>query len=184
MDEALEIGFLWLQMPDVEVEQAQEEHRLEVVIPFPGLPLLRDGARGVKDGALHEVGLVGELHLDDEGVTVPGVAVHVVGDLAFLFGQTELFALADVDVRDVQVEDGVERTDDELFLAGFLEDLLESEIDHRVDVENLLIVSHMFSGGPGMVCPSRGAKMQKETMQLSKIRIFNALALQESIEID
>jgi hypothetical protein len=42
----------------------------------------------------------------------------------------------------------------------------------------------MFGVGPGMVCPSRGAKMRKETMQLSKIRIFNAFALQESIEID
>ena len=34
------------------------------------------------------------------------------------------------------------RTDDEVFLAGFLEDLLESEIDHRVDVENVLFVFH------------------------------------------
>ena len=40
------------------------------------------------------------------------------------------------------VEDGVEGADDELFLAGFLEDLLESEIDHRVDVEWFSFLFH------------------------------------------
>ena len=173
VDELSRVNLLWFQVPNVEVQQAQEKDGLEVVVPLSGLAFLRDSPSRVEDGPLHEVRLIGELHFDDERAAIPRVAVHVVSDFAFLLRQAELFALANVDVRDVQAEDGVEGTDDELFLSGILEDLLESEIDHRVDVENLLIVSHMFSVGPGMVCPSRGAKMRKETMQLSKIRIFN-----------
>ena len=173
MNKTGRVCFLGLKMPNVEIEQAEEKDRWEVVVPVSLRPLLSDGSGGVEEGPLHEIGLVGDLHFNDEGPPVLGVTIHVVSDFPLLLGQAGLLALADVDVLDVEPEDLVERTDNELFLAGILEDLLESEIDHRVDVENLLIVSHMFSVGPGMVCPSRGAKMRKETMQLSKIRIFN-----------
>lgn len=39
----------------------------------------------------------------------------------FLVCQAELLALADVDVRDIQPEDGVKRTNNELFVSGFFE---------------------------------------------------------------
>ena len=78
----------------------------------------------------------------------------------------------DTDVLDVEPEDLVERADDELFLTGFLENLFESEIDHRVDVKILLLVFHGIVPGPGLGSSDPGVKMRKETTPLSKIRIF------------
>lgn len=60
--------------------------------------------------------------------------MHVVGGPSLLLRQPELLAVSDIDVRNVKPEDGVERADDELRLAGFLEDSFESVVDHRVDV--------------------------------------------------
>ena len=37
-------------------------------------------------------------------------------------------------INDVEIEESVEGSDDEILFAGFLEDLFESEIDHGVDV--------------------------------------------------
>ena len=103
---------------------------------------VRDGSGGVEDGPFHEIELVSQLYFDDEGTPVPGVAMHVERGLPFLLREALLLALPDVDVGDVEAEDGVEGADDELFLAGFLEDLLESEIDHRVDVEGFSVFFH------------------------------------------
>lgn len=60
------------------------------------------------------------MHFDDERLPVLGGAVHVIGDLSLLLGQAELLALSDVDVLNLQAENGIERTDDELFLSGIL----------------------------------------------------------------
>ena len=100
-----------------------------------------DRPGSVEDGPFHIVRLVSKLHLDNERKSVLGLAVPVEGRLPFLVGQAELLALADVDVRDIQPEDGVKRTNNELFVSGFFEYLLESEIDHWVNVED-------FAGHP------------------------------------
>ena len=50
----------------------------------------------------------------------------------------------------------------------------ESVIDHRVDVENLLIVFHNVRLGPGLGFPVLVVNMQIESIRVSKIRIFNA----------
>lgn len=59
--ELLWIRLLGLQMADIEVQQAEEEYRFEVIIPFAGLPLLRDGSSGIEDSPFHEVRLVSQL---------------------------------------------------------------------------------------------------------------------------
>lgn len=51
-----------------------------------------------------------------------------------MVSEPEQLAFADLDVNDVEIEESVEGADDEVFFAGFLEDFLESEIDHGVDV--------------------------------------------------
>ena len=139
------IGKFRIQVADVEIEQAEEKHGRIVVIPFPFLPsLLRsrfgDGEGRVEEGSFQEILLLGNLHLNDELPVVTRFAEEVEDGFAVLFGETDLFALPDVDIRDVEAKDGVERADDEVLVAGFLEDLLESEIDHGVDV----LVDHVI----------------------------------------
>ena len=134
VDELVWVGHAWVKVTEVEVEQAEEEDGLDVEVPFSSLGLVGDGQGRVEDGALHEVLLRGELDFDDEGAAVGGGAEEVIGGLALVFGEAELLAVADVDVDDVEAEDGVDGADDELFLAGFLENAFESVIDHGVDV--------------------------------------------------
>ena len=71
-------------------------------------------------------------------------------------------ALGDVDIDDVEAEYGVDRTDEELFLAGLLEDDFETVVDHRVDV--LVEFGHVCHSvevlwcrrrkGPGCISPA------------------------------
>ena len=142
MDELVGISFVLFEVAKVKIEQSEKEYRLDVEIPSAALRFVGDGQRRVEDGPLHEIELVSQLYFDDEGTPVPGVAMHVERGFPFLLREALLLTLADIDVGDVQAEDGVEGADDELFLAGFLEDLLESEVDHRVDVEGFSVLFH------------------------------------------
>ena len=154
MYELLRVDELWFEVTYVEVHQSEEEDGLEVVVPFSSLCLVGDGARGVEDGAFHEEGLVGELNFNYEGLPVARGAEHVEGGLSFLLGESELFAFSDVDVGDVEREDGVEGPDDEILVSRVLENSFEGKIDHWVDVADLLLLSH------GVQCLSSSLKFQ------------------------
>ena len=75
--------------------------------------------------------LLGELNLDDETLAVGRLAVEVETGIAVLPGLSEMLAVADFEIDDVESEDGVERTDQQLFLAGLLENLSTGRVFSR-----------------------------------------------------
>ena len=81
-----------------------------------------DGERGVVDGPFDEERLLDALDLDDELLAVGGGTEKVEAGAAVFGGFALALALADLQVGDVEAEDGVERTDQQFFPAGLLKD--------------------------------------------------------------
>lgn len=134
MDELLGILPCRVETTQVEVEQSEEENRREVIIPVFacfrvfGCSLL-DRKRGIEEGPLPEMPLVGDLDFNHKPSVVGGFTEDVETSAVVFCGKSELFALPDVQVLDVEPEDGVEGADEEMFFSGILEDSLETIID-------------------------------------------------------
>ena len=116
-----------VQPPEVEVEESEEEDVREVEVPCAVASAPSggacDGEGGIVECSLQEELLPCELYLDDELLAVGGGAEEVEACPAVLGGVAELLELADFEVRDVESEDGVEGPDQQVLLAGLLEDL-------------------------------------------------------------
>ena len=114
-----------MKVTEVEVQQPKKEHARQIVVPPTGrltLPRrLRDRKRRVVQRPLQKILLACKLDLHDELLPVRRRAVQVEARATVLRRLAQPFRLADLQIRDVQAEDAVQRTDQQLLVSRLLE---------------------------------------------------------------
>ena len=133
---------------EVEVEQEHSIYSAKLIIPIVTIHLafltLRcDAATEVVDHSVGELFLRGILHLDKKFSVIFRSAQEVIDDTSLTLAVGQLFLVKEGDLLDgrLWLDQVVEETNHDLLNT---KDLLESEIAHRVDVQDFCKVIQIF----------------------------------------
>ena len=130
----MEVAFVLLV--EGEVEDADDIHGLEAVVPVSPLALFLDGKGGVVEASVLEELLFPALHLNQDLLAPLVLAIHVEHGLAVGLADAEVFR---VEVRErthllFSLEQAVDEADEQVFVHLRSEKLLEPEVRIRVHV--------------------------------------------------
>jgi hypothetical protein len=161
----VEAVFAVLVVGEDEVQDADHVDILQVEVPVAAGCLFTDGVSGVENAAVFEIVLLGLLHFDDELLAIGVLAIDIEDGLAVCKACTKVLVVEILDVDDflVTVEQGIEETDEQVFVHLCTEELLEAEVGIWVDVALFAGVNHILLMG---ICCC------KDTVKLANFQII------------
>ena len=131
----------------VEVEQGYGVDMIELEIPVTPLwCLFTDRERGVEEGAVLEISLVGILHFNDELLAVFSFAIHVEDSTAIGIDIPDVLR---VQIRNVlynlsAIKQAVEEANEQILVHCRSKNSLEAEIGQQADVSFFYLFHTIF----------------------------------------
>ena len=119
-----------------EIEDAYQIHGSQLVVPIPFLGLFLDRERGIVQGPVLKIVLLGFLHLYDEALTIFANAVQVKDGFAVSLRVAKLLSAGVCQVLNLVLSRQylVQKVNQQVFVGLRTKQFFEAEIRKRVDV--------------------------------------------------